>query len=101
MTIPVQLPYPLLCILHLEDRTTGAAHEERRWVAGFTEADPSSEHVDHEDGLPLLVGDTGLVTPLQHAYALDLRLTGWSLAWPQVQQAPPGGGLLIPAPRLN
>lgn len=100
MTIPVQLPYPLLCILDLEDRTTGHRTEDRRWVAGFTEVDPSSEHTDLEDGVPLLIGDRGLVTPLQHADALGLRLLDQRLAWPSVQQGPPGGGLLI-APRMN
>lgn len=92
MTIPVQLPHPLLCVLQLED-ANGQHREERRWVAGFTEVDPSSEHPDTEDGLPLLVGDQGLRTPAQHANDLGATLTGYGLAWPIPQQ--PGGGLLL------
>lgn len=101
--IPVPLPSPVLCLVHVRNPVTNTDDRRSMWVAAFTDVDPLGEQPGQDgDGVPLIVTDTGLRTPEQHAADIGHVLLSWSLAWPQ-QQAAPGGGLLIAngVPRLN
>lgn len=96
--IPMPLPSPVLCVITTRG-TTGLEVESLLWVASFTEVDPEPTAADPGDGVPLVVSEHGLRTPVQHCHDLGLELVAWRLAWPQQQ----GSGLVIAngVPRLN
>lgn len=100
--IPVPLPAPMRCELMVRT-LTGQADTRAAFVAGFTEVDPLGEQPAQDgDGVPLLVTDRGLRTPEQFCHDEAVELLEMRLVW---LMAPPpghpGGGLLIPQPRLN
>ncbi len=99
--VPVPPPAPIRCEIHART-ATGEPITRGAWVLAFTEVDPLGEQpLEDGDGVPLLVTERGLRTPAQFCHDEVLELVDYVIGFPPMAAQPPGGGLLIPQPRLN